>query len=351
MRIKKIIPRIILNSLGETTTQVTLETTEGIFTASTPKGLSSGKQEAKYVHPKTAIRQINTNLKTTLIKKTPQNQRELDAYLIYSGSAANATLPLSIAFAKANNSFPIPRKPKWPRLMMLMFEGGKHGNGKVRIQEFMYIVNRFETGKKLFDQIKVYLLKNGFSIGLGSEGAFTPLKLSDKKVLNIMSRFANNRFRIALDVANNHAGFPSRQISRYLSEFPQIYSVEDPIEEENLRAWGHFFRYWKDTKQIVGDDLTVTNSDIIKKGANKKFNAVIIKPNQQGTLTQALRAVKTAQKHNLPIIVSHRGAETNEDFIVDFALSVKADYVKFGGPNRGERIAKYNRLHQLLKKH
>ncbi len=350
MRIKKIVPRIILNSQGETTTHVTLETTEGVFSASTPKGLSSGKQEAKYVNPKTAIRQIDTNLKTTLLKKTPKNQRELDAYLIYSGSAVNATLPLSIAFAKANKSFPVPRKPKWPKLMMLMFEGGKHGNGKVRIQEFMYIVNRFETGKKLFDQIKNYLLKNSFSIGLGSEGGFTPLKLSDKKVLNIMSRFAGNRFRIALDVANNDAGFPSRQISRYLSEFPQIHSIEDPIEEENSRAWTRFFQYWGNTKQVVGDDLTVTSSSIIEKGANKKFNAVIIKPNQQGTLTQAHHAVKTAQKHNLSVIVSHRGTETNEDFIADFALSVKADYVKFGGPNRGERIAKYNRLRQLLKK-
>ncbi len=349
MKIKKVSPRPILASSGETSVEVTIETTNGTFTGSTPHGISSGKGEAKHVHTQTAIKQIKRFSKT-LLKQTPKNQKEMDAYLIYTKSAANATLPVSIAFAKANRSFPLPRKPKWPKLMMLMFEGGKHGNGNIRIQEFMYIVNRFETGKKLFDEIKKYLQKNKYSIGIGAEGAFTPIKLSDKKVLKIMTRFSKQRFKIALDVANNHANFPARQISQYITQFPQIQSIEDPVKEENLKGWTRFFQYWGSTKQVVGDDLTVTSPKIIEEGANKRFNAVIIKPNQQGTLTQAQKAVETARKHNLKVIVSHRGTETNEDYISDFALAMKTDFVKFGGPNRGERIAKYNRLQKLLKK-
>jgi enolase len=350
MKIKKILPVSILNSQGEKAVQVTLETDQGTFTASAPRGISFGQKEAKHVHPYTAIKQIK-QLGKTLLKQSPKTQKEMDAYLVYSKAAANATLPLSIAFAKANRSFPVPQKPRWPKLMMLIFEGGKHGNPKIRIQEFMYIVNCFETGKELFDQVKKHLLKNKYSVGIGSEGGFSPPNLTDKKILTIMTRFAQQKFKIALDVANNHASFPTRQISQYLTQFPQIQSIEDPVKEQNLKAWTSFFKYWGSTKQIVADDLTVTNSQIIEEGANKRFNAVIIKPNQQGTLTQAQKAVETARRENLKIVVSHRGTETNEDYLADFALAMKADFVKFGGPNRGERIAKYNRLLKLLKKH
>jgi enolase len=129
-----------------------------------------------------------------------------------------------------------------------------------------------------------------------------------------------------------------------------IASIEDPLPEDKPKKWSFFFEEAQKINPqilIVADDLTVTDPTKIKRGAEKRlFNAVIIKPNQQGTITQAVKAVEVAKNLGIKTIVSHRGEETNDDWIVDFALSVNSDFVKFGAPSRGERIAKYNRLLQ-----
>jgi len=349
-KIKKLEARTIFNSQGGLTLEAKLTTTENkTFTASIPEGLSRGREEAAYLSPPAALTQIRQKLIPPLLVKTPSSQEELDAFLLLKNCAANATLPISLVFAKAFHSFPLPRPiRKRPKLMMLIFEGGKHGNKKIKIQEFMLIVNRFETGKKIFDQTQKYLLRQGLSITTGAEGGFSPPGLNDHQVLKLLTRLVGKKYPLAIDIANNHAHLTSQKLSRLINSYPALYSLEDPAEETKIDLWKKVYQQWGQQKQIVGDDLTVTDPEKIKTWGGKLFNAVVIKPNQQKTMTQARLAVKAAQNLKLKVIVSHRGTDTNEDFIADFALSVEADYVKFGAPNRGERIAKYNRLRELL---
>jgi len=341
MKMIKLKSRLILNSAGDKTIEVELIGDNGKrVIASVPSGISTGKYEKPNVAAEKACQEIEQIIYPK-VSTTDFTQDKLDKTLEHLNCGANSTLAVSIAFSKANNSLTISADIKMPKMMVLLFEGGKHGNNNIKIQEFMTIVNSIDDGVQIYKKIKEELLKRNLSICVGAEGGFSPPGISDEEVLKIIAQYTN---KIALDIANAHAKLSTSEIENFLNHYP-IVSIEDPIDEENWSEWENFGKKWSSKLLIAADDLTVTNPKLIEKGADLgAFNAVIIKPNQQGTVTAALKAVEMAQKHSLKVIVSHRGAETNEDFIADFALAVAADFVKFGAPCRGERAAKYNRL-------
>jgi enolase len=339
----------ILNSGSNWTIETQIKLSDGTKAkASVPQGISTGKQEKAVVTSEEAIKQINDEI-FPLLKGKKLDQENLDTLLTEGNWGGNATLAVSACFAKASGFFKSPVLA-FPKIMMLIFEGKKHGNPSLTIQEFMVIVDTVEEGVDFYQKTKQYLAQKRIIATVGSEGGFSPPGFSDEDILSLMEKLKTKK--IALDVAANTNPPSPTTLLDIVRRYP-IASIEDPLPENEPEEWGSFFEKARKINPqilIVADDLTVTDSVKIKRGVKEKlFNAVIIKPNQQGTISQATKAVKTAKNLGIKTIVSHRGEETNDDWIVDFALRVGSDFVKFGAPSRGERIAKYNKLLQAIR--
>lgn len=327
MKIEKITSKKIIASMGDYTVQATINDT---FAASVPAGISAGKYEIKKVPADEAISQIGQISQICLGKDW--NQESLDKKISCHNFGGNATLAVSAAFFKSQKVTPT----KFPKLMLLLFEGGEHGNKNITIQEFLAIEDTLEQAMRDFRTMKEYVTDNNIEHTVGAEGGFSPLKFSNTDVLDLLKKVLPDK-KIGVDMAScfNESQIPEN-----------AFSVEDPYSDEDWTNWTNLTNQNK--YLVIGDDLTTTNPERIKKALElKAINGVVIKPNQIGTISQAKEAVKIARDGGLKIIVSHRGEETDDVWIVDFALDVQADYVKFGGMNRGERIAKYNRLIEL----
>lgn len=329
---------------------------------------------------------------------------ELDGVEDKSNLGANAILGVSMAACRAgaeiknfflwkyiekilNLKSQISNLGDMPAPCFLMVEGGLHAGGELDVQEFMIIPEfknfkeNLETGVKIYQKLKNILKEKfgGSAINVGYEGGFTPLCKKTRQVLDLIMQAiketgCQNKIKIGLDCATSEtyeAGsrkysldgekFSSKELLEFyqklIKEYP-ILSLEDAFSQDDWQAWekinskfsaeGGFSSGGKSQISnllIVGDDLTVTNPKRIKQAKEKQAcNAIIIKPNQIGTITETIEAVKLAKEFGWKIIVSHRSGETCDDFIADLAVGVGADFVKFGAPARGERVAKYNRL-------
>lgn len=337
MIIKSLAARKILASFGNYTVEaiITFEN-ETESRASVPAGISAGKYEVVKAEPDLAIDQISQI--NQIVSGKNWTQESLDKEISSHGFGGNSTLAVSAAFFKASHQFPEPNT--FPKLMLLLFEGGKHGNPANRtltIQEFAVLEDSISGADFTFKLLRDYLVKNSIETLVGAEGGFSPAAFNDTMALDTIKKVFPDK-KICLDVAGSFGGD--------LPELSGIFSIEDPYDDE---AWDKFVALTAQKQLlVVGDDLTTTNPERIKKAiAMSAVDAVVIKPNQIGTISAAFDAVKVARSGNLKIVVSHRGEETEDTWIVDFALTVKADYVKFGGMDRGERIAKYNRLSEL----
>lgn len=376
MRIKTISSRKILDSSsGYTIETEVMLSDESVGIASVAGGLSRGAKEADSIPPDMAVNVIK-KIKENLIG--PEfNQKSLDEYLIKLDGTANKSklggntiLSISIAFLKASaisaNLQPYEvinklmqnlvhkklSKFKQPDMMMLMLEGGLHGDGSASIQEFMAIVDDLEEGVEIYNSMKSQLKGLNKSTNVGVEGAFSPQGLKNEDILDLLSSKIKKN-TIALDIAASSFRELKADIPDYqtiLDDFP-VTSIEDPYPEDDLTAWHEFSKKYGNKINVVTDDLTVTNPSIllncIKNGIG---NTIIIKPNQIGTIWETLLVTKLAKENGWETIVSHRGTDSNDDFIADLAIGISADYVKFGAPARGERVAKYNRLSQILDK-
>jgi enolase len=349
MRITNIEAKEILNSAGNLTVECKITLSNGkSATASVPQGISVGDEEKKPVDSKLAIEQINKQILPILKKEIGLSQEKLDRVLEKGNWGSNATLSVSAAFAKCSDYFQPPKNFQPPVLLVLIFEGKKHGNKKLKMQEYMVVLNSVKQGRNFYKKAETFLEEKGDSVLVGSEGGFSPSNYSDEKVIKTITQLGADK--IALDIAANTSPPSWFFLKRMIKRYP-IILIEDFISEHKPEKWAKLMK--KATKinpdiLVVADDLTVTNPLKIRTGAEKRrFNAVVIKPNQQGTITKAIEAVNEARKHNLKVIVSHRGEDTNDSWIVDLAVFVQADFVKFGGFSRGERIAKYNRLWKL----
>lgn len=373
MKIKNITSRKILNSAAKWTveTQIVLED-DSTGIASIPGGLSKGENETTTLSADEALKNIE-DLKPQLYKNDFDSINLLDEFLLAKDGTddksvlgGNTILSLSIAFTKAlaaskgmqtyeyidyvlNDGNP-KKGYKIPQMMMLMMEGGLHGSGAATIQEFMAIVPSLARGVDIYNAIREELHKLGKSTNVGAEGAFSPEHFDNDQILTLLSGYLHGE-KIALDVAASSftESQPLPNYDNLLKNYP-IYSIEDPYSENDWSSWEVFAQKHHDKLasgelMIVTDDLTTTNPKLLKKALDKQVgNAILVKPNQIGTVSETLEVIKMAQDNIWRVVISHRGTDTNDDFIADLAIGSHADYTKFGAPARGERVAKYNRL-------
>lgn len=398
MKIKNITARKILNSRGHWTVEaeVTLES-EAKGGASVPEGASLGESEAKSIGAKKAVKNIKERIAPKLEGEKFENQEELDSTLLEldgtedkSELGANATLAVSLASFKAkakNEEIPLwklvrerdglkkkPHKRETPFLFFNLINGGLHAGNNLDFQEYLVVPQKddvkksLEIGKKIYLELKGYLSeKVGIqAINVGDEGGFSPSLSGNFEPLSILKKViekmgVQKQVKFSLDIAANDLASKKAETEYNLAEntfttsglekmyqdlaehFP-LLSIEDPFEDSDFEAHAGLKKKMADV-EIVGDDLTTTNKERIEKAKDKEaIDAIIIKPNQIGTITETFAAINAARENDIKIIISHRSGETNDTFIADLAWGTKAYGLKAGAPARGERVAKYNRL-------
>jgi enolase len=395
MKIDKIETKIIKNSREEDTIKVEILCEERISaSASVPQGKSTGEKEALVlpaIKAVEAINAINNNLK----KKEFKTQEEFDKFLIdldgtenKSRLGANTILALSLAFARVIAKS--QNKPLYqyiaditnlevglPNFYMNLINGGAHANNNLDWQEYMVVVRaktaekELDVGKEIFNKLAVEFKKAGKNINYGDEGGYNidfesyeePLKLLHEIIGELKYQ---DKVNLALDVAadsfsqQNGAYYVIRGSRTSPNELTDIYkdivskypiiSIEDPFDEHQIKDYATLNQFLETGNNfVVGDDLTATNPKLIKIALNS-IGGVIIKPNQIGTLTETLEAVKMVKEARLKIIVSHRSGETMDDFIADLAYGVGAFGLKAGAPGPKERMVKYERIIEIEKK-
>ncbi|MEK7521758.1 MAG: phosphopyruvate hydratase [Patescibacteria group bacterium] len=347
-----------------------------------------------------AVSNVNEKLGPAIIGADPTNQTEIDQKLInLDGSqnkenmGANAILSISTAVTKAGAQASQTSLFNWinklaqaagatsqniarvPTPTFNMINGGLHGAGNLDFQEFHVIPatsksfsESLRTAVEVYYQIKEALIRRNAIHSVGDEGGFAPNLFTNTDALEIDIESIKNAgylvgqdFFLGLDVAANTIWknntysirdksntLNSSGLISYYEEINEEYKLtylEDPFHEEDWDAWINITAKLGDKMMIIGDDLLVTNPSLVQKAIQEKAcNAILVKPNQIGTISETLQVIKQARNAGWKVIVSHRSGETNDWFIADFAVGVNADYVKFGAPARGERVAKYNRL-------
>ena len=391
----------VLDSRGNPTVKVSIYLSDGTKAdAIVPSGASTGKKEAlelrdgdKKRFGGKGVLKACENVKTTIadgiIGLDPFDQEFLDSVLLeldatknYSKLGANATLGVSMAVAKAAaKSLDLPlyrylggvNASILPTPMFNIINGGAHANNSVDFQEFMIMPFGFETfndalraAAEIYQNLKNLLNDLGHSTAVGDEGGFAPnLKDNEEPIKLILEAIKKSGYepgkeiKIALDVASSELfkdGFyhlenkkftSDELISRYedLCQKYPIYSIEDALDEDDWEGWKKLTKKLGNKVQLVGDDLFVTNEEILRKGIEDGVaNAILIKPNQIGTLTQTLKAIRLAHRNGYKTIISHRSGESEDSFIADLAVAVNAGQIKTGATARSERNAKYNRL-------
>jgi len=378
-QIKFIRARQILNSRRKPTVEVELRTDKGVFKASVPSGVSKGKHEAVEIKASKAVKNVNQIFAPKLIGRDPTRQKEIDEIMIRldgtknkSKLGANAILAVSIAVlragAKAKNlslwqyiSKIVKIRPHLPKPSILLIEGGLHGKSGLDIQEFMVVPEKksfsasFRLGKKIYYNLKKILKKNFGERGIkmGYEGGFAPPISDTKETLDFIRRATKgHKVRIGLDCAASRIKTGKYKIDFYQSlveRYPIIF-LEDPFGEDDWKPFREITKKLGKKIDILGDDLLTTNIERIKKAKKKRAcDGAIIKPNQIGTVTETLKAVKLAKSYDWKIMISHRAGDTLDEFIADLAVGVGADFIKAGGLTKKERLAKYNRLLKIEK--
>lgn len=400
--------RQILDSRGNPTVEVDVFTeNKNMGRASVPSGASTGSREAlelrdgdkkyylgKSVH--TAVKNINDIIKPSLIGKDISNQRGLDKLMMELDGTenkaklgANAILGVSMASARAaalDHKLPLYRylaevlnapkatgKLRLPTPLMNIINGGAHASNNLDIQEFMIVPHmkksfgeNLRAGVEVFHHLKKVLSDEDHATNVGDEGGFAPnLKSHQEAIELILKAIEKAGYRpgedisLSLDAAASEfyesnryqmqgKNYSSSEMIEYyqdlIKKYP-LYSIEDGFAENDFQGWTNFTAKLGSKVKIVGDDLFVTNPEILKVGIEKKqANAILIKVNQIGTLTETLDCIEMAYKNNFIAIISHRSGETGDAFIADLAVATGSGHIKTGSASRSDRIEKYNQL-------
>lgn len=407
-KIAKVIAREILDSRGHPTVETSIWLDSGHQgVASVPSGVSASKYEAVELRDKDpqrfrglgvlqAVNHINQTLGPKLKGKDPTHQTQIDQELIVldgtpnkSRFGANSLLSISQACLKASAQY--YRLPLYQYIWKKYFSdrplthlpaptfniinGGAHGAGNLDFQEFHLIPSaRFsyrqalQIGEEVYQSLKEALKYRHAIHSVGDEGGFAPDLFTNLDALSvILEALKSTPYQLAkdvflgLDVAadffykNGHYEIKDRAqpynedelisyFQELVSEF-HLFSLEDALHQDAWSGWVRLTETLGSKCLIIGDDLLSTNKDRVKEAiAKKACNAILIKPNQIGTISETIEVINLCRQNKFKIIVSHRSGETNDSFIADFAVGTLADYTKFGAPARGERVAKYNRL-------
>ena len=401
--IYKIIAREILDSRGNPTIEVDVTLSDGsLGRAAVPSGASTGEHEAvelrdndtlRYLGKgvKKAVKIVNTTIANEIIGLDALNQKNIDEAMISldgtsnkSKLGANSILGVSIAVAKsASNSKKMPfyeyinqnKTYTMPIPMMNIINGGSHADNNVDFQEFMVFPigaksfsNALQMGTEIFHQLKKVLKNKNLSTSVGDEGGFAPNLKSNHEAIEVILKAIDNAgykagkdVYIALDVAaselfdkdkyiikSENRSLSSDQMISYYQNIIETYpiiSIEDGLDENDWGGWSLMNETLGDKVQIVGDDLTVTNINRLQKAIDlKAMNAILIKLNQIGTLTETLDAIALAKKADFGAIISHRSGETEDTTIADLAVASGVGQIKTGSASRTDRICKYNQL-------
>ena len=379
-----------------------------IGVASVPSGASTGSFEAVELRDgdknrykgkgvQKSVENVNKKISKEIIGMNVYEQKNIDETMIKlddtpnkSNLGANAILGVSIAVAKAAaeslgmdlyeyiggkqaKDLPVP--------MMNILNGGKHSDNNISIQEFMIMpigditfAERLRRGAEIYHTLKSVLKEKGFSVGVGDEGGFAPDLENEEQALDVIIEAIKKAgyepkkdIVLALDIASTEMYDEAKKIGEsgyyfwktkhmktkdemveYLVELCNKYpiaSIEDGLAEEDWDTWKVLTEKLGDKIQLVGDDLFVTNMQRLSRGIEKNVaNAILIKPNQIGTLTETLDTIELAKKHGYRTVISHRSGETEDTTIADIAVATNAGQIKTGAPCRTDRVAKYNRL-------
>ena len=399
-KITKVVARQIFDSRGFPTVEAEVFCERISSSAICPSGASTGTYEAfekrdlgnsKYLGKSVfqAVQNINKIISKKIIKKNVHNQELIDSIMINLDGTkqkiklgANAILSVSMAVKKLSakikgiplyKNFLVKKNFKLPYPLMNIINGGAHANNGLRIQEFMIRPDKAKSFTEsmnicflVFQNLKKIIKEKKYSVSVGDEGGFAPMISKNEEALNLIvkaikiSGFVNGKdVSICLDVAANellkknkysiHSKkyvSMNRSISGYLKLIKKykIKSIEDPFAEDDWGAWSLFSKKNKKI-QVVGDDLYVTNLQRLKKGfLNLSSNAILIKLNQIGTVSETLEVIKFAQAIGYNTIISHRSGDSEDTFISDFAVGTNSNQIKTGSLCRSERVAKYNQL-------
>ena len=413
-KIKNVEAIEMLDSRGNPTLQVEVETEEGVCgIASVPSGASTGSFEAVELRDGEknryngkgclkAVENVNKKISKKIIGMNIFDQRKIDEEMIKlddtlnkSNLGANAILGVSLAVAKtASNLLGMElyryiggiNAKELPVPMMNILNGGKHSENNISIQEFMIMpignitfAERLRRGAEIYHTLKKVLKEKGFDVGVGDEGGFAPNLENEEMALDVIIEAIQKAgyepgkdIVLALDVASTEMKEEAKKIGKngyyfwktdilksdeemieYLvdlcNKYP-IVSIEDGLAEEDWDNWQILTEKLGDKIQLVGDDLFVTNMSRLRRGIDKKVaNAILIKPNQIGTLTETLDTIRMAKENGYKTIISHRSGETEDTTIADIAVGVNSMQIKTGAPCRTDRVAKYNRLLKIEK--
>ena len=405
--IKDIRAREILDSRGNPTIEADVILADGtIGRAAAPSGASTGSREALELRDgdktrfmgkgvKKAVSNVNSQIRSALIDKDVTEQQAIDdAMIALDGTenkeslGANAMLAVSLATAKAaakSQNLPLHQyianlrnqtSLTMPVPMMNILNGGEHADNTVDIQEFMIepvgftsFSEALRAGTEIFHSLKSVLKSQGLNTAVGDEGGFAPNLRSNEEAITVIMQAieqvgykAGEDIHLALDCAasefykngqyvlagEGNKAFDSQGFSDYLvglaRQYP-IISIEDGLDESDWDGWKYLTEQIGDKVQLVGDDLFVTNPAILQEGIDKHIaNAILIKFNQIGTLSETLDAIYMAKKNGYATIISHRSGETEDSTIADLAVGTAAGQIKTGSLCRSDRVAKYNQL-------
>jgi enolase len=395
----------VMDSRGNPTVKATVELSDGtVATAIVPSGASTGKREAlelrdggsRYMGKGVlkAVENVNSHLADALIGMSPFNQamidatmKEIDGTENYGNMGANAVLGVSMAVARAaaaSLKMPLYRylgganAMVIPAPMLNIINGGSHADNSVDFQEYMIMPIGFENfsdalqaSSEVYHNLKAILKAKNHNTALGDEGGFAPdLSSNEEPIQIIMEAIAKAGYEagkdiaIALDVAaselvtdggyrldsENRTVTSAQLVDYYVdlcSKYP-IVSIEDGLSEDDWDGFKLMTEKLGDKIQIVGDDLFVTNANILSEGIKKGIaNSILIKPNQIGSISETMQTVRLAQRNGYKCVMSHRSGESEDAFIADFAVALNCGEIKTGSTARGERTAKYNRLLEI----
>ena len=404
--IENVFAQEVMDSRGNPTIKASVLLSDGTLeSAIVPSGASTGKREALELRDKDpkrylgkgvlkACENVEGTIAENLIGLDPYNQGNIDAFLKeldgtdnYSNLGANATLGVSIAVAKASaKSLHLPlyrylggaNALVLPTPMLNIINGGSHADNSVDFQEYMIMPLGFDSftealraSAEVYHHLKEILKNSGHITSIGDEGGFAPnLKNNEEPIQAILQAIekagykAGEEMAIALDVASSelaengiyHLKGEGKKLSaeelieyyeKLVAKYP-IVSIEDGLSEDDWQGWALLTQRLGSKVQLVGDDLFVTNKKILQEGIDKNIaNAILIKPNQIGSVSETMQSVRLAQRNNYKCIMSHRSGESEDSFIADFAIALNTGEIKTGSTARSERIAKYNRLLEI----
>ena len=398
-KIKDVIGREILDSRGNPTVEVDVILESGVVgRAAVPSGASTGEREALELRDDDArfmskgvlkaVSHVNNELKNLVVGLDAENQREIDYAMINldgtetkSRFGANAILGISMAVMKAaalEKGLPLYKYigggKTLPKPMMNIINGGAHADNKLDFQEFMIIPQadtikeRVRIGAEVFHNLKKVLNAKGLSTGVGDEGGFAPDLNSNSEGFELILEAIKKAgyepgkdVKLAIDVAasefykdgkyilaGENRSLTTEELINYYEELVNKYpicSIEDPVDENDWEGFRLITEKLGDRVQLVGDDLFVTNKKCLQMGIdNHAGNAILLKVNQIGTITETLETIELARKNGYATIISHRSGETEDTTIADLAVGLDLGQIKTGSMSRTDRVCKYNQL-------